>query len=76
MAAPKCPKTGKRSYPGSLRAAEALGRAKQARSLFNDGPAPIRYYRCPFCSKYHLTHKDQRDTVDTTSNIPTTRKKN
>ena len=62
MAAPKCPKTQKRSYPGSLRAAEALGRAKQARSLFNDGPAPIRYYRCEHCHKFHLTHHPERKT--------------
>jgi hypothetical protein len=64
MATPKCPKTGKRQYPGSLRAAEALGRAKAARNLWNDGPEPIRYYRCEFCSRYHLTHKPLREKID------------
>lgn len=64
MPAPKCPKTGKRSYPGTLRAAEALGRAKQARGMFNDGPAPVRYYRCGYCNRYHLTHQPERKMVN------------
>jgi hypothetical protein len=64
MATPKCPKTGKRMYRGTIDAARALGRAKQARSLWNDGPEPVRSYRCPFCSRYHLTHQPDRKKID------------
>jgi hypothetical protein len=61
MATPKCPRTKKHMYNGTLRAAEALGRAKAARNLWNDGPEPIRTYKCEFCHRWHLTHKELRN---------------
>lgn len=46
--------TGKERYPTRDEAHAALERQRPRRRL--------RIYRCPWCSGYHLTTKDPRDT--------------
>lgn len=62
MARPKCPATGKVQHPGTLRAAEALGRAQARARMFGE-VEPVRYYRCQHCRKWHLTSKPLKQEV-------------
>lgn len=56
----KCP-TGKKRYPGEIRAKYALGLAVAARSVHPDQRREIRAYLCNLCKGWHLTSQEFKE---------------
>lgn len=55
--------TGKKKYHDAQDAKRALGniRTRVGQGILKPtGTMPQRYYRCQFCGKFHLTHKDRK----------------
>lgn len=61
---PACTETGKTSY---LTPAAADWTMRSIWDQPRPGKLPVRYYRCPFCSFYHLTSQNPRQEEPTPS---------
>jgi DNA-directed RNA polymerase subunit RPC12/RpoP len=48
---PRCPVSGKKPYPDELVVASMAEIISQKKKI------ELRYYRCPYCEKWHLTKR-------------------
>lgn len=56
-----CP-TGKVSYPSPELAVHAMYHSQSV--VKKDSKAPIRYYKCKYCERYHITSEPKKQVVE------------